>query len=85
MVGILGSETPDSNKVGIVRYLSFDPSIVNTLGFLDSDSAKNGNTNMYSTAELLNSFSTTNSDPPRKLRFIQEIVCLNYFNTGESY
>ena len=66
MLGILGMETPDSDKVGIVRTLSYSPAIVNTLGFLDEEADKNGNTNIYTIAELLNNFTATNADPPRK-------------------
>lgn len=65
MLGILGMETPDSDKVGIVRTLSYSPAIVNTLGFLDEEADKNGNTNIYTIAELLNNFTATNADPPR--------------------
>lgn len=68
--GIFGFGSPVSDKVGVVRTLAYDPSIMNTLGFLEPDKEdKNGNTNMYTTAELLSPFTSTSADPPRKLRF----------------
>lgn len=58
-------------KVGSVRELTYDPAIKTTRGFLDtSPDNKNPNTNIFSSAELLNSFTASHSDPPRKFRAI---------------
>lgn len=66
MLGILGGESPDSNKVGIVRYLTYNPNIINTLGFIDTNNeTSNNNTDKYTIAELMNPFTSTHSDPPR--------------------
>ena len=78
MKGILGMETPDSNKVGIVRFLSYNPAITNTLGFLDTESEPNGNSNMYTIAELMNNFTALNADPPRK-------ICLRFMDVLSPY
>jgi hypothetical protein len=54
-------------KVGVVRQLTYDPSIKNTRGFLDIDkNTKNNSTNIYGPAELLNSFTVRHADPPRR-------------------
>jgi RNA polymerase Rpb2, domain 6 len=66
MAGIFAMSTPDSDKVGVVRQLTYDPSIKNTRGFLDTDrKTKNDSTNMYGPAELLSSFTGRHADPPR--------------------
>jgi hypothetical protein len=66
MKGIMAMSTPDSDKVGVVRQLTYDPALVNTRGFLNTDpNAKNNSTNVYGPAELLNSFTARHADPPR--------------------
>jgi hypothetical protein len=84
MVGILAMSTPDSDKVGVVRQLTYDPAIKNTRGFLDTNrNSKNQSTNVYGPAELLSSFTVRQADPPRKLRFIPVMVYLNSLNSEE--
>jgi hypothetical protein len=66
MVGLFGFSSPDSDKIGVVRQLTFDPAIKNTRGFLDTNrDTKNESTNIYGPAELLSSFTVKHSDPPR--------------------
>ena len=66
MKGIFALSTPDSDKVGVVRQLSYDPGIKNTRGFLDTDrNTKNTSSNIYGPAELLSSFTARHADPPR--------------------
>lgn len=66
MKGIFALSTPDSDKVGVVRQLTYDPAIINTRGFLDTDhTTKNDSTNIYGPAELLSSFTARHADPPR--------------------
>lgn len=63
MKGIMAMSTPDSDKVGVVRQLTYDPALVNTRGFLNTDpNAKNNSTNVYGPAELLNSFTARHAD-----------------------
>lgn len=66
MKGIIGTASPISDKVGVVRQLAYDPKILNTRGFLDANSdSANGNTNIYCPTELLNSFTPLHADPAR--------------------
>lgn len=66
MKGIVGASSPYSDKIGVVRQLSYDPKILNTRGFLDTDQTnRNGSTNMYCPSEMLNSYTTKHADPPR--------------------
>jgi len=65
MKGILGINSPDSNKVGVVRQLTYNPSLLNTRGFLDLDKNHNPNTDIYTPAELLSPFTSKHADPPR--------------------
>ena len=63
MVGLFAISTPDSDKVGVVRQLAYDPSIMNTRGFIDTNrNNKNGSTNIYGPAELLSSFTGKHAD-----------------------
>jgi len=67
MAGIFAMSSPDSNKVGVVRQLSFNSKITNTRGFLDvNKETTNQSTNIYGAAELISPFTTTLADPPRK-------------------
>lgn len=75
MFGILGMSSPDSSNVGVVRQLSYNPSLKTTRGFLDTDfESKNKNTDIYTPSELLNSFTVTHADPPRNLGLIIVIL-----------
>lgn len=66
MRGILSPTTPDSDKTGVVRQLSYNSKINSTRGFFDTDEkAVNDNTNLYSPVEMINPFTATHSDPPR--------------------
>lgn len=65
MKGLLSTPTPDSDKCGVVRQLSYDPRILNIRGMLDVGGASNVNTNLYCASELLNNFTCTHADPPR--------------------
>lgn len=66
MYGIVSTPTPDSDKCGAVRQLSYDPKILNIRGMLDMDrSSRNRSTNLYCSSELLNNFTCTHADPPR--------------------
>ena len=65
MVGTIAVNTPDSNTCGVMRQLSYNTSITNNRGYIDIDRDINGNTDIFSTAELLNSYTMTHADPPR--------------------
>ena len=65
MEGILAINTPDSDKVGVVRELTLNSSITNTRGYLNLEKELNKNTDLYSPGELMNVFTTTHADPPR--------------------
>lgn len=66
MVGVFGYSSPDSDKVGVVRYLSYNPNLVNTRGFIDTSKENLDTTkDLYTPAELLNPFTTKHADPPR--------------------
>ena len=77
MVGLLSYSSPDSNKVGINRQLSFDPKVINNLGFIDTDTNVNDleATNMLTAGELLSCYTSLHADPPKKSgpQFIEEI------------
>jgi hypothetical protein len=63
MEGILAINSPDSNKVGVVRELTQNAGITNTRGYLNLEKELNGSTDIYSPAELMNVFTTTHADP----------------------
>lgn len=65
MKGIMASSTPDSAKVGAVRYLSRNANINGTRGFLAADQPENKNTSLISTVEMITPFAATHDDPPR--------------------
>ena len=66
MQGILGASSPYSDKIGVVRQLTYDAKILNTRGMLDTDPTnRNANTNIYCPSEILNSFTQSHSDPVR--------------------
>lgn len=66
MTGILALNSPDSDKVGVVRQLTYNTSIINTRGFLDVNKKNSDNsTDLYSAAELLSPFTSLHADPPR--------------------
>ncbi len=54
--------TQMSNRVGAVRYLSYNANIKDTRGFLDTDNADNGSTDINSIAEMLTPFVTNYDD-----------------------
>jgi len=69
MVGLLSYSSPDSNKVGINRQLSFDPKVINNLGFIDTSTEVNDltATNMLTAGELLSCYTSLHADPPKKI------------------
>lgn len=69
MVGLLSLSTPDSNKVGVVRQLSYNCKVKNNLGIIDTntDIDKLEATDMFTAGELLNSYTSIHADPPKKL------------------
>ena len=62
MQGIVGISSPDSNKVGIVRQLSYDSQMKTTRGYLDGEKENNSDTNIYTALELLNPYSSRHAD-----------------------
>lgn len=70
MKGLLASESPDNDKVGVVRFLTYNPSIMNTLGFIDPDPNRQTDnaTDIYSLGELMNPFTSKHAD--------WKVVCL---------
>jgi len=66
MVGILGTTTPDDANVGAVRFLSYDSKISNLRGMLNIDPSKKTSGNLFTPAELANSFNSSHSDPSRQ-------------------
>lgn len=85
MVGLLGMSSPDSNKIGIVRFLSYDPCIKNTRGIIETPENVNDldATNMFTAGELLNCYTSRHADPPQR-GFNIEIYCRNLFNCWNS-
>lgn len=73
MMGVLAASSPDSGSVGITRYLSFNPRIVNTMGMVksgdDESSSDIGFGNIGSVAELTTPFAIDHDDP-RRLAFV---------------
>lgn len=67
MVGLLGPSSPDSNKVGVVRQLSYDCKVTNTLGMIDTTKKVNDfdATNMLTAGELMSCYTSRHADPPR--------------------
>ncbi|UAJ16994.1 hypothetical protein UFVDC4_00067 [Staphylococcus phage vB_SauM-UFV_DC4] len=65
MQGILGISTPDSNKVGIVRQLSYDTQIKSTRGYTDGSKKDVSDTALYTPLELLNPYTSRHADSPR--------------------
>lgn len=67
MVGCLGINTPDSDKVGVVRQLSYNPKIMNNRGIINGEMTYEDMTaaDMMTPAELLSPFTNTHADPPR--------------------
>jgi len=67
MVGLLGISSPDSNKVGVTRQLSYSPKITNNLGFIDNNTDVNdlAATNMLTAGELLSCYTSLHADPPK--------------------
>jgi len=67
MVGLLSYSSPDSNKVGINRQLSYTPKVINNLGFIDTTTEVNdlSATNMLTAGELLSCYTSLHADPPR--------------------
>ena len=73
MVGTIAVNTPDSNTCGVMRQLTYNTSMANNRGYIDINRNINGNTDIFSTAELLNSYTMTHADPPR----ITMIKCMS--------
>lgn len=65
MQGILGVTSPDSNKVGVVRQISYDSNISGTRGYLDVGSGNISQISEYSALEMLNPFTSRHADVPR--------------------
>jgi len=67
MVGLLGISSPDSNKVGVTRQLSYNPKVTNNFGFIDTNTNVQdlAATNMLTAGELLSCYTSLHADPPR--------------------
>ena len=65
MQGVLGVTSPDSNKVGVVRQISYGSNISGTRGYLNGDSGEITQTSEYSALEMLNPFTSRHADVPR--------------------
>lgn len=65
MQGILGVTSPDSNKVGVVRQISYGSNINGTRGYLDTGKSDITQTSEYSALEMLNPFTSRHADVPR--------------------
>ena len=73
MVSVLSLNTPDSNKVGIVRTLTYNPKLKDTRGFITEDDNNNStSSSMLSPAELLSPYTASHSDPPRTSMQVQQ-------------
>ena len=66
MRGIITTGTPDSSSVGAVRFLTYNPNIVNTRGFFDTNNPENISTSINNTAEMLTPFVSIHDDPMRQ-------------------
>jgi RNA polymerase Rpb2, domain 6 len=68
MVGVLGLNTPDSSKVGVVRQMTYNPKLLNTRGFISTDIqvADMNSSDLFTPAELLSPFTGRHADPPRQ-------------------
>ena len=83
MVGILAINTPTSNTCGVMRQLSYNASIQSTRGYINPNKKINGNTDIFSTAELLNPFTMTHADAARIAMMTgqqKHIVSINNMN-----
>ena len=49
----------------VVRQLTYNPNILNTRGFVDTDRSENPAIDYFGPAELLNPFTNQHADPPR--------------------
>lgn len=69
MIGMIGMSSPDSNKVGVVRQLSYDPKILNARGIIDFSKETNEfeATNLFSAGELLSCYTSLHADPPQQI------------------
>jgi len=67
MVGIIAASAPDSGNVGIQKYLTMNPRIINTLGFVKSgnDTSDISFASMGNIAELTTPFAIDHDDPKR--------------------
>ena len=67
MLGLCGLYTPISEYVGVTRYLSADPKIVNTRGYLapEFDVKTSSQENLFTFGELLNVFTPNHADSSR--------------------
>jgi len=64
--GTFGVSTPDNSNAGIVKELTLNPKISNTLGFIDPQDKNNFSLNDIGTiAEALTPFVNTKDDPSR--------------------
>lgn len=78
MMGVLGLYTPDSDKVGSTRALSFNPNIKSVRGYLEKGTEDNISdidyTNILTPSEILNPFVSTKDDPPQTGRYNRNII-----------
>jgi hypothetical protein len=67
MIGMLAMSSPDSNKVGVVRQLSYNCKVKNTLGIIDTEKEPNDleATDMLTAGELMSVYTSLHADPPR--------------------
>jgi len=64
---LIALNTPESDKAGIVRYMTSSPNIKNSLGYIEEKDPKDLTANeMLSPAELISSFTSQHSDAPRQ-------------------
>lgn len=80
MLGVIGLNTPDSNKVGIVRQLTYNMDVTNDYGVishqLDNDDLNAGN--MLTMSELLSPFTSQNASAPRQgMKFMRSLKLKN--------
>ncbi|WPH64296.1 viral RNA polymerase beta subunit [Staphylococcus phage vB_StaM_PB50] len=62
MQGVLGISSPDSNKIGVVRQLSYNSLIKSTRGYTDGGKKDANDTSLYTPLELLNPYSSRHAD-----------------------
>lgn len=73
MVGIFGNGTPYSGQAGINRYMTLNPKLTHVRGYVgDVDVNNLDATNMFSPTELLSSYTSTHSDPPRQAMYVSQ-------------